>query len=128
MNNGVNYENWNANNEGNMVNTEILEGVLELNAINRNDGGESPLIMEKGKAKVKQTLPIMTKYERTRIIGVRATQIAFGSPPLVNVSNLKTPIEKAEKELQERKLPIIIRRKLPNGVYEDWRVEDFEII
>jgi len=77
--------------------------------------------------KVRRTIPFLTKYEKARIIGKRAMQISKGSPPLVEVGNLENPIDIALKELKERKIPFIIRRPLPNGDYEDWRVDELRI-
>jgi DNA-directed RNA polymerase I, II, and III subunit RPABC2 len=74
--------------------------------------------------KNRKTIPFLTKYEKARIIGKRAMQISKGAPPLVEVGNLENPVDIALKELKERKIPYIIRRPLPNGVIEDWRVEE----
>jgi DNA-directed RNA polymerase I, II, and III subunit RPABC2 len=76
---------------------------------------------------VRRTIPFLTKYEKARVIGKRAMQISKGSPPLVEVGNLENPIDIALKELKERKIPFIIRRPLPNGSYEDWRVDELRI-
>ena len=77
----------------------------------------------------KNTAPIMTKYEKARILGERANQISNGAKPLVKVpNNIKSELDIAKLELIERKLPFIIRRWLPNGKYEDWRIEEMIII
>ncbi len=69
----------------------------------------------------------MTKYEKARIIGTRALQISRNSPVLVDIGKDDTdPILIAEKELAERKIPFIIRRYLPDGSFEDWRVNELE--
>ncbi len=75
----------------------------------------------------KTMMPYLTKYEKARIIGLRSQQLAKGAAPLVEVGNLKNVIDIAEKELKERKVPLIVRRNLPNGKYEDWRIEEFII-
>jgi DNA-directed RNA polymerase subunit K/omega len=59
-------------------------------------------------------IPI-TKYEKVRVIGLRATQIANGSKPLVDVENMIDPLKMAEKEFDCGKIPINIIRTLPNG-------------
>lgn len=69
-----------------------------------------------------KTTKRLTKYERTRIIGVRAQQLNKQAPPLVKVNGLTDTVKIAEKELEERKIPLIIRRRLPGGDYEDVRV------
>jgi DNA-directed RNA polymerases I, II, and III subunit RPABC2 len=76
--------------------------------------------------KKKRTNPYLTKYEKARIIGIRAQQIASGSIPLVDSKGLVSPISIALKELKERKIPFIIRRKLPNNTYEDWTIEELK--
>lgn len=76
-----------------------------------------------------KTLPIMTKFEKTRIIGQRAKQIETGSIPFIKVpDNIIDGYLIAELELQQRKLPFIIRRPIPNGTCEYWDVNDLEII
>ena len=76
-----------------------------------------------------KTLPIMTKFEKTRIIGQRAKQIETGSIPFINVpDNIIDSYLIAELELQQRKLPFIIRRPLPNGTCEYWDANDLEMI
>lgn len=52
----------------------------------------------------------ITRYEKTRIIGARAEQIACNSKPLVDIGNLRDPILIAIKEYDEGKIPIIIHR------------------
>lgn len=74
------------------------------------------------------TVPFLTKYERTRIVGIRAQQIARGAPLYVDREDEIDPIVIAEKELYERKLPFIIRRVMPDGIVEDWRVKDLQIL
>ena len=66
----------------------------------------------------------LTKYERTRILGVRADQIARGAPPTVDITGLIEPLKIAEKELREKTLPIIISRTKPNGKVVDIKIED----
>ena len=61
----------------------------------------------------------LTKYERARIIGGRALQLSLGAFPLVEVNPGESPIDIATKELERGVLPVIIRRKLPNGNYVD---------
>ncbi|MEM0217898.1 MAG: DNA-directed RNA polymerase subunit K [Candidatus Nezhaarchaeales archaeon] len=70
---------------------------------------------------VKIWLPKLTKYERARIIGARALQIAMGAPVLIDLSSIqeKDPVKIAMKELELGVLPITVRRKLPSGHYQD---------
>jgi DNA-directed RNA polymerase I, II, and III subunit RPABC2 len=76
-----------------------------------------------------KTLPFMTKYEKTRIIGIRAKQINSGSTPFINIDkNIIDGYLIAEMELREKKIPFIIRRPLPNGSSEYWNIKDLELI
>jgi DNA-directed RNA polymerase I, II, and III subunit RPABC2 len=70
------------------------------------------------------TSKYMTKYERTRIIGTRALQLSMNAPVLVTLMGETDPLKIAMRELQEKKIPIIVRRHLPNGRFEDWSVQE----
>ena len=76
-----------------------------------------------------KTLPFLTKFEMTRIIAQRAQQINNGHPPFVK---LDRPVMDgrliAMKELEEKRVPFIIRRTLPSGGSEYWNVRDLELI
>jgi DNA-directed RNA polymerase I, II, and III subunit RPABC2 len=76
-----------------------------------------------------RTLPFLSKYERTRILGERAKQINDGAKPFVeNDPSIIDGYLIALKELEERKLPFIIRRPLNNGASEYWKLKDLEFI
>lgn len=70
------------------------------------------------------TTPFLTKYERARVLGARALQISLGAPVLVDVEGESDPLIIAAKELRAKKIPLKIRRHLPNGAYEDWSVNE----
>lgn len=77
------------------------------------------------------TIPIITKYEFTRIIGLRISQLAQGAPPFIEIKGDKKIIDYyviAETELRKKRLPYIISRPLPNGKCEYWKIEDLEIL
>nr|POE77688.1 s-formylglutathione hydrolase [Quercus suber] len=61
------------------------------------------------------TTPYMTKYERARVLGTRALQISMNAPVLVDVEGETDPLQIAIKELQEKKIPLVVRRYLPDG-------------
>jgi DNA-directed RNA polymerase I, II, and III subunit RPABC2 len=76
-----------------------------------------------------RTVPFLTKYERTRIIGQRAKQINSGSKPFVNVpQHIIDGYIIAELELKQKKIPFIIKRPIPGGGSEYWNVKDLELI
>ncbi|KAK2630405.1 hypothetical protein QTJ16_001225 [Diplocarpon rosae] len=70
------------------------------------------------------TTPYMTKYERARILGTRALQISMNAPVLVDLEGETDPLQIAIKELREKKIPLIVRRYMPDGMYEDWTCEE----
>tara|TARA_B110000967_G_C18900997_1_gene575070 strand:+ start:7899 stop:8765 length:867 start_codon:yes stop_codon:yes gene_type:complete len=76
-----------------------------------------------------KTIPILTKYEKTRILGLRAKQLNNGAKPMVKMN---VPIIDgyliALKELEEKAIPVIIRRPIPNGSSEYWHLKDLEIL
>lgn len=57
----------------------------------------------------------ITKYEKVRIIGVRATQLSLGAKPLIDVSNMTDILKIAQKEFEMGVIPISIIRTYPNG-------------
>ena len=61
------------------------------------------------------TTPYMTKYERARILGTRALQISMNAPVLVDLEGETDPLQIAIKELREKKIPLIVRRYMPDG-------------
>ena len=75
--------------------------------------------------------PRMTRFEKARIVGARALQIAMGAPILTEVKNssnysISSSIDIALKELKEKVLPITIRRRLPDGTYQDIPIQWLE--
>jgi len=75
------------------------------------------------------SLDILTIYEKVKIIGYRAEQLARGVKPLVDFDeNAFDPIEIAKKELRKKILPFIVERKLPNNKYELWDIKELRQI
>jgi len=76
-----------------------------------------------------RTLPFLTKYEKSRILGERATQINAGAKPFIDVEpNVIDGYLIALAELEQRKIPFIIKRPLSNGGCEYWKLKDLEQI
>lgn len=73
------------------------------------------------------TVPVLTKYERARILGTRAVQISMNAPVLVAIDGETDPLIIAEKELRERVIPLIVRRVLPDNTYEDWGINELDV-
>lgn len=75
------------------------------------------------------TFPFLTIYERTAIIGLRAEMLSRGSQAFISVPSYMTDVrEIARAELEQKRLPYIVKRPLPNGQYEYWRLADLMII
>ena len=82
--------------------------------------------------KPKISKPIMTKYEFDQIISLRANQIALGAQAFVDTfdKKIKSNMELRQialQELNEGKLPYIIKRTLPNNKYEYYRIRDMDL-
>lgn len=76
-----------------------------------------------------RTYPFLTNYEKTKIIGLRANQLSKGSAPFVAVPKHITDVKDIAKlELEQKRLPFIIKRPLPNGQFEYWRLTDLLIL
>lgn len=76
-----------------------------------------------------KTQPFITKYEKARILGERAKQINAGSKPFVSIN--ESVIDGyliALKEFEEKKIPFIVKRPMPNGGCEYWKLQDLEIL
>jgi DNA-directed RNA polymerase I, II, and III subunit RPABC2 len=98
------------------------EEIENLTTIIRNENGTIVDPLHK-------TLPFLTKYEKTRILGERTHQINSGSKPFIPVeSDIIDGYLIALAELEQKKIPFIIKRPLPNGGCEYWKLKDLEII
>ncbi|KAJ5503613.1 RNA polymerase subunit omega/K/RPABC2 [Penicillium fimorum] len=93
------------------------------------NAGYAGKVMEQSREKKvpndqRTTTPYLTKYERARVLGTRALQISMNAPVLVDLEGETDPLQIAMKELNQKKIPLIIRRYLPDGWYEDWTCEE----
>ena len=96
--------------------------VLSLSKVVRNKDG---IVIDP----LHKTVPILTKYEYTSILGTRTKQINSGAKPFIEVK--KQIIDGyiiAEMELKQKKLPFIVQRPLPNGGCEYWPLQELEIL
>ena len=76
-----------------------------------------------------RTYPFLTNFEKTKIIGLRANQLSKGSSPFISVPKHITDVRDiARLELEQKRLPFIIKRPLPNGTFEYWRLIDLLIL
>lgn len=96
--------------------------VLAMSNIIRNEKG---VIIDK----LHKTTPVLTKFEKARILGERARQLEQGATPFVQIT--PDDIDSyliATKELEEKVIPFIIKRPLPNGGCEYWKLKDLEFL
>lgn len=103
---------------------EEMSALTKVSRIKNKTDGEDIIVDEFHK-----TVPILTKYEKTRILGLRVSQLNEGAPRYINVNeHIIDNYIIAEKELRLKKLPFIVTRPLPNGQKEHWRLRDLEIL
>jgi len=80
-----------------------------------------------GDGKVVMGPPKLTRFESARIMGARALQLSLGAPPFVTIpKEASTSLDIAIMELDDRLIPITIRRTLPNGDYQNIPITDFK--
>ena len=74
--------------------------------------------------------PTLTRFEKARIMGARALQLSLGAPPFIDIEsyieNKATSLDISMKELEDKVIPITIRRVLPNGDYQNIPLFDFK--
>lgn len=76
-----------------------------------------------------RSMPFLSTFERTKILGMRTNQLAQGARPYVKVpEHITDVIDIAKLELSERLLPFIIKRYMPDGTYEKFRLCDLIIL
>ena len=115
------------NNEGNEDEDDEGMDVDGDNSGDRSSLGTQEGGGKRGKAVPKDqrtTTPYMTKYERARILGTRALQISMNAPVLVQLEGETDPLDIANKELREKRVPFTVRRFMPDGSWEDWGVDE----
>ena len=70
--------------------------------------------------------PTLTRFEKARIMGARALQLSLGAPPFIEIpESAATSLDIAMEELEQRLIPISIRRTLPNGDFQNIPLFEF---
>jgi len=81
--------------------------------------------VEKGKITIGP--PTLTRFEKARIAGARALQLSLGAPPFIPIpKTARISLDIAMEELEKRVIPIVIRRVLPNGDYQNIPIDYFK--
>ncbi len=89
---------------------EVVDKVVEHDPI------EIPC--EKGKITIGP--PTLTRFEKARIMGARALQLSLGAPPFIPIpKTARISLDISMEELEQRVIPITIKRALPNGDYQN---------
>lgn len=78
---------------------------------------------------VHRSAPFLSVYEKTKILGLRTNQLAQGARPYIQVPEYITDVQDiARMELEQRRLPMIIKRFMPDGTFDKFRLSDLIII
>ena len=75
-----------------------------------------------------KTVPILTKYEKTKLLGLRVVQLNNNAKPYFNANEKMSNIEIANREIELKLIPLIIKRPLSNNKFEYWKLKDLEIL
>ena len=73
------------------------------------------------------TSEVMTIFEYTEAISIRAKQIEDGGICFTDTSKLSDPLEMAKKELLDKKSPLDLVRGITNIIYEKWHVNEMTL-
>jgi DNA-directed RNA polymerases I, II, and III subunit RPABC2 len=82
----------------------------------------------------RRSRPFLTKYEFNQIIGLRTTHLSKGAPPLIDLPpdfTIKSNMDYraiALKEILTGYLPYIVKRRMPNGKYEQWKLSELDLV
>lgn len=100
-----------------------IEGRQVVEKIEEHEPEEIPC--EKGKITIGPNT--LTRFEKARIMGARALQLSLGAPPFIPIpSTARISLDISMEELEQRAIPITIRRVLPNGDYQNIPLDLFE--
>ena len=103
----------------------IIQNFHEVDALCTIVRNEDGIIVDP----LHRTLPFITKYEKAKILGERTKQLNAGAEAFVEVSDeIVDGYLIAMAEFEQKKIPMIVRRPLPNGGSEFWRLADLEML
>jgi DNA-directed RNA polymerase I, II, and III subunit RPABC2 len=101
--------------------------VIKNREIIAHDPIHEPVEIINKKGPVSTGPPTLTRFEKARIMGARALQLSYGAPSFIEIpKNATTSLEIAMEELNKRVIPIIIKRTLPNGDFQNISLDQFE--
>jgi len=100
---------------------------IEKREIIEIDPDHVPTEIPAEKGKIVIGPPTLTRFEKARIMGARALQLSLGAPPFIPIpETARISLDIAMEELNQRVIPIVIRRVLPNGDYQNIPVDYFK--
>ena len=101
--------------------------IIRNREIITKDTQYEPIEITNAGGKIVTGPPTLTRFEKARIMGARALQLSLGAPVFIEIpKNATTSLEIAMEELKQRVIPIIIKRTLPNGAYQNLSIDQFE--
>ena len=115
--------------EGSKERDKLDDGIKEMKKrkIIKESPDHEPVEIPNSVDVISGDKPTLTRFEKARIMGSRALQLSLGAPPFIDFSkNISTSLEIAMEELHQKVIPIVIRRTLPNGDYQNIAIEQFE--
>jgi DNA-directed RNA polymerase I, II, and III subunit RPABC2 len=101
--------------------------IIEEREVIEVDPVHEPVEIElPAKGKIQMGPPTLTRFEKARIVGARSLQLSLGAPPFIEIpKNARTSLDIAMEELDRKVIPIIIRRVLPNGDFQNIPIDYF---
>ena len=101
--------------------------IIRNREIITKDTQYEPIEITNAGGKIVPGPPTLTRFEKARIMGARALQLSLGAPVFIEIpKNTVTSLEIAMEELKQRVIPIVIKRTLPNGAYQNLSIDQFE--
>lgn len=81
------------------------------------------------------SMPIVTKYELAKILGLRMEQLYRNAPTLIDIKGLDLTnlvnhekfLKIASEEIRQRVIPFMVVRNLPNGKKEYFKLIDMVV-
>lgn len=73
------------------------------------------------------TSEVMSKFEYTEAISIRAQQLQKGGKPFTDVGELTDPLEIAEKEIKDKRCPLDVVRMITDKIGEKWHINELAI-
>jgi len=104
-----------------------IKEIEEREVVEKKIEEHEPVEIPCEKNKITIGPPTLTRFEKARIMGARALQLSLGAPPFIPIpKTARISLDISMEELEQRVIPITIRRVLPNGDYQNIPIDYFE--